>query len=317
MRHYFGYFGALVTAYITDRRLCLQNYRDKTPTKNREKPAFEKRKRKAMKAAAEKQATPESAPPSPPLSSVAPEVLSSSTCCSSSAQVPAPSTVERVEGSSSSNESLTHLHESLTHLPTKHDSTEKPTEERESLHMQFIHQEPLKNMSLTDVGESKKRPSTTEQGTGFVSGTNGHLGESDSMVSALQQLQAHCFVDECLSPDFINLMVRAHNTCNGMTNCIHHIPGSMVKNMVDKLRMDSNAKAIEELTNRIQTHSNRVDVNPVQLLLILTKNTQNAFLSYKIVCYARTLNYVRTLRTKIRRLTSTSHTNVYDENREI
>ena len=219
----------------------------KRQQKNRERPAFQERKRKATEAAAEKRttkkrATPQSAPQSPAsLSSVASEVPSSSV------QVPAPSTVERVEESSSSDESL-------THLPTEHDSTEKATEEREPLRMQIIHQEPLKSVSLIQTlakARKDRQPLSRELDLFWVQMDTWEKLD-DSMVSALQQLQAHCFVDECLSPDFINLMVRAHNTCNGVTNCIHHILGSMVKNAVDKLRMDSTTKAIEEITNRIE-----------------------------------------------------------------
>ena len=72
------------------------------------------------------------------------------------------------------------------------------------------------------------------------------------MVSALKQLQARC-VDECpQGPDFINLMVRVHNTCNGVTNCIHHILGSMVKKMIDKSKLETTSATLDEIVDRME-----------------------------------------------------------------
>jgi hypothetical protein len=136
--------------------------------------------------------------------------------------------------------------------------TDKPAEERKKLGVQVQH-EPAKSVTLIQTlakARTDRAPRFKELDLFWVQMDAWDVLDP-SIVEALKTVRAE-WIAKCTAhplytndPNFAKLLVRVHNTCNGVTNCVQHILGTMLKLFVEDRRDDATATALDHITDRI------------------------------------------------------------------
>ena len=111
--------------------------------------------------------------------------------------------------------------------PMETSQTDKPAEERKKLGFQVQH-EPVKSVTLIQAlakARTDRAPRFKELDLFWVQMDAWDVLDP-SIVEALKTVRlewiAKCTADPLYSndPNFLKLLVRVHNTCNGVTNCV-------------------------------------------------------------------------------------------------
>ena len=218
----------------------------KRQLKNRETPSFKARKRKAETTAANED----------------PKKRASVTSNNDDqGQTSSSQTDPQAEKSSSLTPSATTVETSKSDTPPPNtsstDATAKPTEDRQRLGLQ-VRCEPLKSVSLIQTlakARKDQAPRFKELDLFWVQ-MDAWETLDHALVEALKNIRAE-WIAKCSntvylnSPNFIRLLVRVHNSCNGITNCLQHVVGTMLKLFVDNSEEDSTATVIDEVTDCI------------------------------------------------------------------